>query len=144
MPFYMLFTDVAAKETRVVQLLQPQKGLPVGRYAFIELYCEDKGCDCRKTMIQIVPDGSITPVLATLHYGWEKIEFYMKWASMPRSFAKKMARDITGVCLDPGSKITIQAQALLSLFRTVIASDPDYAKRFARHYDMFKAVINSK
>ena len=139
-----MFTDIAVKETRVMSLLQPLEGVPPGAYAFIELFCNDKGCDCRKTMIQIVPDGSLTPVYATLQFGWEKPQYYMKWSSMPREYSRKMAKDITGVCLDPMEKPTPMKKGLLQLFRKVIADDPEYVKRIARHYEMVKEAVDGK
>ncbi len=30
-----------------------------GEYQFVDMYCKDPSCDCRKTMIQVLHDGEV-------------------------------------------------------------------------------------
>lgn len=40
--------------------------LPDGEYTFLELYCLDPGCDCRKTIIQVFHNNRH---VSTINYG---------------------------------------------------------------------------
>jgi len=54
-PFISKFKALGEKETRVIQILQSggEDLPPPDKYAFVELYCEEKGCDCRRVMINV-------------------------------------------------------------------------------------------
>ena len=57
MPFYEIFPEIAEKETRSLHILQDSddsEAPPVGSYSFLELYCPDLDCDCRKVNIVVV------------------------------------------------------------------------------------------
>jgi hypothetical protein len=56
MPFrlrYDLLPEVAKPETRCVYLPKPQGGLPSGWYSFKEMFCDEPGCDCRRTLFWV-------------------------------------------------------------------------------------------
>lgn len=127
--------DIAAQETRVVILLQPHGGLPAGRYAFVELYCSDPNCDCKRVLLQVRSEQDPTTVLATINYGWESLAFYSKWLRGDR----ESAREIKEASLDPLNSQTEYASSLLRLFRTVVLQDKAYIKRLKRHYFLFKS-----
>ena len=76
--FYEFFPKIAINETRSITLLAPQHGLPPGEYAFIELYCADPDCDCRRVTFSVLNKGRKAPI-ATISWGWEPLEFYAKW-----------------------------------------------------------------
>ena len=138
-PFYERFAEVAARETRVVRLPQPDAGLPAGGYAFAELYCTDPDCDCRRVLIQVWPEKPPGDILATINYGWESVEFYTRWLRGD----EESGREIVAAELDPLNAQSRLSQGLLLLFRHVVANDPAYVQRLARHYDMFKAAIRN-
>jgi hypothetical protein len=53
-PFYTEFPDLAAEETRYA-IVRGHSRLPDGEYAFLEFYCNEPGCDCRRVFINVVP-----------------------------------------------------------------------------------------
>src|SRR3989442_5442260 len=82
------FPDVTARETRVVILLYPQGGLPAGSFGFLELYCDDPACDCRRVLLPVPAQNQPHTVLATLNYGWENVALFTQWASCDRPAAR--------------------------------------------------------
>ena len=78
-PFMERFPELGARETRSVTVPQRQD-LPEGEYGFVELYCNQPGCDCRRVMIHVLrPETGWSKVWATISYGWESLDFYRKW-----------------------------------------------------------------
>ena len=73
-PFYEKCPQIAERETRNVLLPHDLHGLKSGRYAFVESYCNDRECDCRRAFINVYDDDN-TPI-ATIGYGWEELQFY--------------------------------------------------------------------
>ena len=128
------FREVAARETRVAILLSPQNGLPAAEYGFLEFYCNEPTCDCRRVLIQVRRADEPDRVLATINYGWESEEFYARWLRGDR----ESAREIRSAELDPLNPQSPLAPALLSLFREVVLSDRAYIARLKRHYKLFK------
>jgi hypothetical protein len=51
--FHDLFPEMAERETRsvIVPPGSPPSGLPPGQYAFLEMFCNEKGCDCRRVFL---------------------------------------------------------------------------------------------
>jgi hypothetical protein len=128
------FPDVTARETRVVILLYPQGGLPAGSFGFLELYCDDPACDCRRVLLQVRAEHQPETVLATINYGWESVAFYTQWLHGDR----QGAREIKQASLDPFNPQSRFAASFLRLFRTVVLQDKAYIQRLQRHYTMFK------
>ena len=133
-PFWDRFPDVAARETRVTILPYPQGGLPAGRYGFLELYCADPACDCRRVLLQVRSEDQPGTILATINYGWESIAFYARWLHGDRNGA----REIKEASLDPLNPQSSFAPSFLCLFQTVVLQDKTYIDRLKRHYAMFK------
>ena len=44
-PFQELCPEVAENETRTLTLPTAKGGVPPGAYTFIEMYCDEEGCD---------------------------------------------------------------------------------------------------
>ena len=137
-PFYEKFRDLAFKETRSATV-RAFKGLPDGEYAFLEYYCNEPGCDCRRVHIVAISRDTPGKILATINYGWESIEFYKKWAEYESD-----DEDYRGPILEPFGQQTELAPYLLELFKSVALEDPRYVDRLRRHYRMFKQVIEGK
>ena len=55
--------------------------LPDGEYSFLDLYCTDKKCDCRKAMFHVLYNGKLVSVV---NYGWENEAYYRKWLRCDR------------------------------------------------------------
>lgn len=139
-PFYEKFRDLAFQEMRSITLPTEQNGLPAGTYGFLELYCNEPGCDCRYVFISVVnpnmKEGDDS--LAMINYGWEDVAFYKKWMGGDT----KSAREMKGPGLT--SAIVRQpkfASALLDLFKVAL-QDPAYVERLKRHYRMFREAID--
>ena len=76
-PFHSLLPELAQREVRCIHLgpvpgVAPASGLSAGEYAFIEFYCEDLECDCRRVFLQVLARSQQDKVLASINCGWEK------------------------------------------------------------------------
>lgn len=61
-----------AHQVRAVTIAKSPQ-IPDGEYQFVDMYCNDPLCDCRKTMIQVLHNGTN---VATINFGWEPHSFY--------------------------------------------------------------------
>jgi hypothetical protein len=132
-PFYTKFPKLAAKEMRTA-FLQNYPGLPDGAFGFVESYCDEDGCDCRRVMIDVLTPETKDKAWATIGFGWESVEYYRKWVGCSMSEAKEHK----GPILDPLNPQTEYAPALLRLFQDVVR-DREYVERLKRHYRLFKS-----
>ena len=133
-PFYTRFRDLAFREMRVATI-RGRSDIPDGEYGFLELYCEEPGCDCRRVIINVISMTTGSKVWATINYGWETPEYYASWSSV-----KESAEDMSGAWLDPLNPQTQYAWAFLELFEYILL-DQAYVDRIKRHYDMFKEAL---
>lgn len=133
-PFWSRFPKIAEQESRTIKLLQPVGELPVDDYAFVELYCNDPDCDCRRVILQVRAGSNFNQVLATINFGWEPQSFYQEWLHGNA----QGAREICGAALDPINSQSKYAPALLEIFRKMVRTDMAYVARLARHYQMFR------
>ena len=67
-PLFQVDAELAAKETRTATLFKPDDGIPAGSYGFLESYCPDPDCDCRRVMINVVEEKQPTQFLASIGY----------------------------------------------------------------------------
>jgi len=137
-PFHLVCPEIAAREIRsVVGGAGP--GLPAGAYAFVEFYCPDQGCDCRRVFIQVVPSERPQTVLASINFGWERESYYRR--KMP--YDPEAPRRITRGSLDPMNEQSEHAPDLLRLFQNIVADAP-YRLRLKRHYSLFRQQVNRR
>ena len=136
-PFYSMFHDLAIKEMRSATL-RGQLDIPDGEYGFLELYCDEVDCDCRRVIIDVVSSTTGSKIWATLNYGWESLEFYEEWSK-----SKENVADLKGVTIDPLNAQTEYSPAFLRLFEFLL-SDEKYAERLKRHYALFKGAIHER
>jgi Plasmid pRiA4b ORF-3-like protein len=135
-PYFLLFPPGTSVETRKL-LVRGAKGLPDGQYRFVELYCDEPGCDCRRVVVQVW-DEDDRP-LATFNYGWESPEYYAKWSKYgDLTMAKEMA-SLTREPFGPQSQYT---GALMAQFKKAL-SDPGYVAKLKQHYAEFRAVVEA-
>lgn len=142
MPYALLhdhFPDVAERETRTIIVLEDSNAsLPPGRYSFLEMFCDERGCDCRRVFFYVVSSRR-NDVEAVIAWGWESPEFYAKWMgdNDPQTIA-----ELRGPALNLGSPETHLAPAILEVVRNVLLRDAAYVDRVKRHYVMFREKID--
>ena len=135
--FSTRFPDLAWRETRTITV-RGLDVLPDGEYAFLESYCDDANCDCRRVMLRVLGRASGPQVWATISYGWESEQFYERWVGRAED-----GWDNKGPYLDPLNPQTPYADALLRMFEYVL-TDRAYVERLKRHYRMFKAAVRNE
>ena len=136
-PFFERFRELAFEEMRSATV-RGRKDLPDGEYGFLELYCDDPACDCRRVIIDVVTPTTGSKIWATINYGWESLEFYERWMRN-----KELARGCHGAVLDMLNPQTKYSSVLLELFKGVL-QDQAYVERLKRHYALFKSDLRSK
>lgn len=140
--FHEMCPEIGVRETRSIALLDDSGyGLPSGDYGFIEMYCSEAGCDCRRVYFQVISISDPTEVLAVISWGWEPLAFYQQWGTYPG--AKDDAKDMKGPALAPMSRQSALAPALLELAKSLLLSSPEYVERIKRHYTLFRKKIES-
>jgi len=137
-PFHSVLPEVAQREVRYVLLGTPAwgsdpSGLPADEYAYLEYYCEELNCDCRRVFLRVIAKDQPGKVFASISYGWEKESFC-------REKRPWNPDDAVGTVLgelDPLNEQSKFAAVFLELFRRVVLDEP-YRLRLRRHYLMFK------
>lgn len=137
--FHSLFPNVAEKETRKITLMEGHGlDLPAWDYSFLEMFCDEKGCDCRRVMFSIVSSRR-EGILAVVGWGWEDDSFYGKWLGRDD---RHLIEEMKGRCLNLASPQSDLAQALLYLTENRLLKDKAYRDRIKRHYRMFRKEID--
>lgn len=131
-PFHSLFPELARREVRCLHF-GPGPGLPAGEYIYLEFYCEDLACDCRRTFIQVISPSHPDKVFASINYGWEKESFYRK--RMP--YDPDASRGLVRGELDPINEQSEIAADLLEAFQRFVLDEP-YRLRLRRHHRLFR------
>lgn len=142
--FSQFFPQIAKHETRSITIVDDNNsnGLPKGQYAFLELYCTDKNCDCRNVYIHVYNHNG-TALEATISYGWEPLKFYIDWMGGDKKDAK-MLKDLKGPALAVMAPQSPRAEKWLAIFKEMIKTDKNYANRLKGHYELIKGVVNQK
>lgn len=136
-PFYERFGELALQETRSLTT-HDDPSLPDDDYGFLEAYCNDAGCDCRRVFFNVA-SRTRGEILAVIAYGWESKAFYAKWF---RRNDPEMVEQLQGPILNPMSQQSALAPALLGAVRDILLKDPAYIERLKRHYRMFKEKVD--
>ena len=137
-PFHSLLPELAQREVRCVHLgatteTTPEPALPPDEYIYLEFYCEDLNCDCRRVFLQVIAKGQPGKVFASIGYGWEKESFYRKRMPWDPDEAKGTVQGE----LDPINEQSEFAEVFLDLFKRVVLDEP-YRLRLRRHYRLFR------
>lgn len=140
-PFYLRCLQTALRETRNIILPKSSYGIPAGKYVFHELYCDEPDCDCRRVILQVyeAADAEMSRALASVNFGWEKVDFYRKWM---KGNDDEMAKEMAGVTLELFAAQGPNAQAFCALVQSVLEKDTDLVLRFKRHYLEFKKSLS--
>jgi hypothetical protein len=135
-PFFQICPETARRDTRSVHV-NGMPPVPDDEYGFLDFYCQDLNCDCRRSVIQVLSRKN--GIVATFNYGWESADFYTRWMRGNAEEAEEMA----GLTLEPFGEQSPFSAYLLALFESML-EDPEYASRFPRHYLEFKNAIRAK
>jgi hypothetical protein len=138
--FHDYFPALAEAETRSIRILNDANTwcLPPDDYGFMELFCDEPGCDCRRVFFLVVSPRGPKP-MAVIAYGWEKLRFYKHWL---RHVGPEQARDLKGPVLNDGSPQSKLAPSLLLMTEDVLLRNRDYMERVKRHYRMMRDVVD--
>jgi hypothetical protein len=141
--FHKHFPEIAERETRNITLLNQESSLlRPGRYSLLEMYCDERKCDCRRVFFYVVSpmkkDGEPEAVIA---YGWESPEFYARWM---KDDDPQIIAELQGPILNMCSPQSSSAPEILKLFKDIILQDSAYLERIKRHYAMFRDKIDRK
>jgi hypothetical protein len=140
-PFFERFPDVAAEETRTVAV-QGDEDLPDGEYGFVELYCDEPRCDCRRVFIEVITPNAADGVLATISFGWEGPQYYRNWANFPLD--DEELAEMIGPSVPAFNRQSPFAPALLELAKSRLFSDEEYVARLRRHYTMYRQAVDAE
>ncbi|MBI5465142.1 SEC-C domain-containing protein, partial [Candidatus Gottesmanbacteria bacterium] len=103
--------------------------VPLGKYYFLEMYCPDSDCDCRK--VDIIVYGEDDKVHATLTFGWEDKAYYTNHFGFESS-------ELPGPDFSPMQFNGPFAKFFLKEFSFNCYIDKRYVDRLKRHYQMIK------
>lgn len=140
-PLHHRLPHIAEAETRCITIPEDSpfaKQLPPSDYLFMELFCNEPGCDCRRVFFTVHSSRSEKNE-AVIAYGWETPAFYRKW------FKRGTEEDIIelqGPVLNLGSPQGRHADAILDLFTEVLLPQKDYIERVKKHYKQFRATVD--
>jgi len=139
--FHDYFPEIAERRHEAITILpQSNLGLPTGSYGFLEMFCDESGCDCRRVFLMVMASFR-SDVQARDRMGWEDIQYYVDWNKYGEP---KDAKYLQGPILNVGSPETELSNALLELARNVLLKDSDYVQRIKRHYRMFRDRVDGR
>ncbi len=139
--FHSSFPEVAQRETRTITLLDDSRfGLPLDQYTFLEMFCDEPGCDCRRVFFNVVSSYR-NEAEAMIAYGWESRDFYVKWMGDDDPY---VIDELRGPALNLASPQSSLAPAVLEMFRSVLLPDTAYIERVQRHYAMFREKVDRR
>lgn len=138
--FYSRFPELAEKETRSVLVLDNSliQSLPAADYGFMEAFCDEPGCDCRRVFFSVV-SSKTSKIEAVIAYGWETKAFYRKWFKYG---TEEDIASLQGPELNLGSPQGKQAEGILQLFTDLLLKDKSYIERVKHHYRMFRNTVD--
>jgi len=137
MPFAHKFPELRTAETRWVMLCNDPV-VPDDQYAFLDMYCTEPGCDCRRTLVHVLARKDARSPIATINFGWDCDAAYKRFTRLGFT-----AVEIKGPNLAIGFPQGPYAKDLLRVFENLI-QDSDYVERIRRHYAMFKAAVDGR
>ncbi|MBF8276159.1 MAG: hypothetical protein HW390_1232 [Candidatus Brocadiaceae bacterium] len=110
--------------------------LPDGEYTFVDCYCTDPECDCRRVIILVLHNGKH---VSTINYGWESSAFYKKWYG--GKTVSSIIEEMKGSSIDIASPNRVKGPAMLAFFNRLLTDD--YVNVLKKHYMKFKRAIKN-
>ena len=117
--------------------LKESPDLPDGDYTFVDTYCTDASCDCRRTLINVMHNGVH---ISTIGFGWESSDFYESWMGV-KSDDDYMPQ-LHGAVIDMTSPNKVSAQSILAFFDALL--DDKWISVFKSNYNAVKEQIAVK
>jgi len=137
--FHSRFPQLAERETRTLTVLGPTEfGLPAGDYSFLELFCDEPGCDCRRVLFSVVSSVR-EDVEAVVTWGWEPLEFYRQWMG---DDDEELIAEIKGPGLNLCSPQSRLAPGILAATEDLLLQDDAYVERVKQHYALFRGTVD--
>jgi hypothetical protein len=142
--FHSVLPELAQREVRCVHLgpsteAASESALPADEYVYLEHYCDDLQCDCRRVFLRVISKGQPGKVFASISYGWEKESFYRKRMLWDPAGARGTVRGE----LDPLNEQSEFAEDFLDLFRRFVLDEP-YRLRLRRHHRLFREELERR
>lgn len=134
--------EIAKEQTWCFTLPVDQNGLKAGDYVFLESYCDEAGCDCRRVWLTVLhrkpgaKTGDLIGPLATIGFGWEKPEFYKAWSPGDPDACK-----LAGARLEPFQPQDAKADKVLAMTIGVILRPPANVQRLKDHYAAVRKAV---
>lgn len=122
-----------AHQVRTVGL-RDSRQLPDGDYRFVDTYCTNPSCDCRKTMILVYRNDNH---VSTINFGWESSAFYREW--MGHASEDDIALPMSGASIDITSPDGVSPTGMLAFFQALL--DENWTAKFKTHYARVKAKV---
>lgn len=122
-PYAIIFPD-KDESVMTMQLDRKTGTIPKGAYGFIEFYCTDKGCDCRRTTLFVLNEKMQEK--AVISMGFDP------------------ADPMCGPFLDDFHKQSPYAEPLLEIFVQLINRHPEFIEAMHRHYCDVRTKVEGK
>ena len=122
------------------QLFLEKCGHLDGWYDFVDYYCPDPNCDCRRTTLVIV-DQSLQQHAAII-YGWEPRSFYLQ--SKAEVLTEEEVDRLTQGFLDSWDVQSADAPFFLSSFVSYFRDDPSFREWLETRYRLFKEAVTAQ
>ncbi len=139
-PFYEICSNIEDGGTMALNVKSEDNefGLPMDKYIFYELYCNE--CDCHRVMFYVMCSKMKVPV-AVICWGWKSRNFYKK---LYKNVSKEVMDEIKGPALDSLNPQSVLAPRILKMFKEILMTDPNYTEEIKTHFKMFKKNLKKK
>lgn len=122
-PYSLIFPN-KNEPVMALQLDRKTGKIPKGAYGFIEFYCTDKGCDCRRTTLFVLNEKMQQK--AVISMGFDPDD------------------DLAGPFLDNFHQQSPYAGQLLDIFVELINGNPEFLEAMHRHYREVRTKVEGK
>ncbi|MBW4055823.1 MAG: hypothetical protein HIU83_10565 [Proteobacteria bacterium] len=122
-PYSVIFPN-KNEPVMALQLDRKTGKIPKGAYGFIEFYCTDKGCDCRRTTLFVLNEKMQQK--AVISMGFDPDD------------------DLAGPFLDNFHQQSPYAGQLLDIFVELINENPEFLEAMQRHYREVRTKVEGK
>lgn len=110
--------------------------LPDGEYCFVDSYCTEPGCDCRKTIIQVFHDDERVSIVS---YGWESAKFYTAWMKPLKD--PKLAREMSGLSVDILGPDLVSPKDILTFMNRLM--DETWIAKIKESYRRIREIVET-
>ena len=122
-PFDLVYPELAQRDA-ILLARRGSSSSPDAMLWLREHYCNIRGCDCRRVLLQAIwVDHEC--VVATIGYGFERSRL-----------------GIPQILLDPLHPQSDDSASILEVFEKLVAREPAIRERFIRHYRMWKRAVD--